>query len=159
MVTVKADKVERWVTECRARVLNYARCLCGWRREDAEDLASVAIAEWLDSPSEVPPPFVQMRMTVQVRYLDLLRRKETQNHQMGEQELDLFATGDRTDGFASDVRRTLNRLPREEGYVLWAVYGEGFSVEEVGSQLGVSSRTVKRWLAKAKARFMSLYED
>ncbi len=142
--------------ECMPRVVRYARRLCGARLDDAEDLTQVAVSEWLAKPIDGLPVFIQLRRIVRSRFLDLVKSCEHRN-------VPLDAVDER-DGACADedhftVRAMLERLPFDERYVLWAVYGHGYSVEEVALEMRVNARTVKRRLARARMRFAEIYGD
>jgi RNA polymerase sigma factor (sigma-70 family) len=139
---------------CLARLVRYARYLCGQRPDDAEDLVQTAVSEWLAKPVNELPVFVQLRQIIKSRYVDMIRAKENGNVQLAED--DVYPTCGDLDMVVA-VREVLERLPYEERYVLWSVYGQGFSVDEVAVEMRVDPRTVKRRLATARRMFAAIY--
>lgn len=142
---------------CLPRVNRYARRLCGARCDDADDLTQIAVSEWLAKPIEGLPVFVQLRRIVRSRFFDLIRSKEHGNLRIDERDGLLDETGDRE--FEVSVREVLARLPFEDRYLLWSVYGQGYSVDDVAVDMRVNPRTVKRKLARARMRFAAVYGD
>lgn len=142
--------------ECMPRVVRYARRLCGARCDDAEDLTQIAVSEWLVKPIDGLPVFIQLRRIVRSRFLDLVKSCEHRNVPLDDAVL---RNGAGSDDDRLSVRAMLERLPFDERYVLWSVYGQGYTVEEVACEMRVNARTVKRRLARARMRFAALYGD
>jgi RNA polymerase sigma-70 factor (ECF subfamily) len=68
------------------------------------------------------------------------------------------AVGDRVLG-RIDVTRALEQLKPRERALLWLAYAQGFSHEEIASQLGLRTGSLKALLFRARRRLVSVLGD
>jgi RNA polymerase sigma-70 factor, ECF subfamily len=68
------------------------------------------------------------------------------------------AVGDRALG-RIDVTRALEQLKPRERSLLWLAYAQGFSHEEIASQLGLRTGSLKALLFRARRRLVSVLGD
>lgn len=71
---------------------------------------------------------------------------------------DDHAVGDRALG-RIDVTRALGQLKPRERSLLWLAYAQGFSHEEIASQLGLRTGSLKALLFRARRRLVSALGD
>lgn len=58
-----------------------------------------------------------------------------------------------------DVSRALDRLKPRERSILWLAYAQGFSHEEIASQLGLRTSSLKALLFRARRRLVAVLGD
>jgi RNA polymerase sigma-70 factor (ECF subfamily) len=97
-----------------------------------------------------------VRSVARNKFVDRLRRKsraqEREARARGEELDDPPACGwQARPEVVVDVRRALDRLPEKQGRVLYAVYGEGKTYEQVAEETGIPLGSVKRYLRDGMA--------
>jgi RNA polymerase sigma-70 factor, ECF subfamily len=94
---------------------------------------------------------------------DRWRRARTDAVDLGEASDVAAATDDAAVGDGAlgriDVQRALNRLKPRERSILWLAYAQGFSHEEIASQLGLRTGSLKALLFRARRRLVTLLGD
>jgi RNA polymerase sigma-70 factor, ECF subfamily len=94
---------------------------------------------------------------------DQWRRARTDAVDIGEASSALEARDDSAEGDRAlgriDVTRALEQLKPRERSLLWLAYAQGFSHEEIASQLGLRTGSLKALLFRARRRLVSLLGD
>jgi RNA polymerase sigma-70 factor (ECF subfamily) len=94
---------------------------------------------------------------------DEWRRARTDALGLGETSDALPATDDSAVGDGAhgriDVARALEQLKPRERLLLWLAYAQGFSHEEIASQLGLRTGSLKALLFRARRRLMNVLGD
>lgn len=94
---------------------------------------------------------------------DQWRRARTNAVEVGEASTALEARDDSAEGDRAlgriDVTRALEQLKPRERSLLWLAYAQGFSHEEIASQLGLRTGSLKALLFRARRRLVSLLGD
>jgi RNA polymerase sigma-70 factor (ECF subfamily) len=89
---------------------------------------------------------------------DQWRRARTDALELGEADAspasDDATVGDRAHG-RIDVARALEQLKPRERSLLWLAYAQGFSHEEIASQLGLRTGSLKALLFRARRRLVN----
>ena len=93
---------------------------------------------------------------------DQWRRARTDAVELGEADVETSsedgAVGDRALR-RIDVTRALDRLKPRERSLLWLAYAQGFSHEEIASQLGLRTSSLKALLFRARRRLVAVLGD
>jgi RNA polymerase sigma-70 factor (ECF subfamily) len=94
---------------------------------------------------------------------DEWRRARTDALELGEESDTAPASDDSTVGDRAhgriDVVRALEQLKPRERSLLWLAYAQGFSHEEIASQLGLRTGSLKALLFRARRRFVNVLGD
>lgn len=130
-------------------------------RQDAEDVATVAIEEGLrrlrDDP-EIPISQSWLRTVARRRLIDRWRRSEVARNAQREVEGSMAHAVDVADRVVSRVvlRRAFERLPQRQRDALFIRYAEDVPVSVVAERLGVSYKAAESLLGRSRQEFRAL---
>lgn len=107
-----------------------------------------------------------IRQVTRYKFLDRLDRKERrqERHSVSLDEIEAINVRDpsaRTprDEVVVDVRRALEKLPEAHRSVVFRVYGEGKTYEQVVQETGIPLGSVKRYLRQGLSELRDIFEN
>jgi RNA polymerase sigma-70 factor (ECF subfamily) len=106
------------------------------------------------------------RQVTRYKFLDRLERKERrrERHVVPLEDVDTPEHRDQADGVPRDevvvdVRRALEKLPEAKRAVVFGVYGEGKTYDQVVEETGIPLGSVKRYLRQGLAELREIFND